>query len=100
MQQPSFSDALSNMTVGITDAMESALRVFDGGLAVYGGVVERVNAIKRMNQEIAQPAPIIVSPGAPVSLSSVGNFLKSESGLLVVGALSVLFVGLIFSHGE
>lgn len=96
---PAFSDALANLTKGATNAAETVLNLFDSGFQVYAGVAERVNAIKKINSEISAPVSSTVPQKASEALNSFETFIKSEKGLLTVGAVSVLVLALVFSRG-
>ena len=99
-----FNTALANLTAGATDAARQALLLFDGGIQIYGGLAERVNAIKQINAEIGtanQPAATTsAADSAQATWNSLKKFATSESGFLVAGALAVLGIGLIFSRGK
>ena len=84
------SSILSSMGTGVKDALGSVLSLFDNGLNVYMGVAERVAAMKLLNSQIATNAQQLINP---TPTDQISNFFKSQTGIIVVGALGVLIVG-------
>lgn len=80
-----FDDVLNSMKNGFADVV----KLFDGGLALYGAIPSRVEALKQINSEISKS---ITNPAPAPIVDTVGNFFKANSGFVTIAAIAVLVV--------
>jgi len=85
----------------VNKGVEDVFGVLNAGLTVFKKSAEEVQALKILyadaSKTLSSPAQI---EAPPMAESPIVKFLKSESGLLTVGAMAVLAVGFVFTRGR
>lgn len=95
-----FVGLLNNLNEGAINATATLLNLFDNGVKIYGGVANRVQAIKQISRELAKPEPEIVQVEDPSKKSLLKKIFEDKNNLVVIGAISVLALAVIFSKGK
>ena len=81
---------IASWGTNISDALGQTLSLFDNGLNVYMGVAERVQAMRLLNQQIAENAKKLITPTPSTQIS---DFLKNNGGMIAAGAIGIVLVG-------
>lgn len=92
---------LNAVQLAATQGIDKVFNVLDGGLDIFLRSAERVAALKQLyadRAEIIQNIDQLEKPS--VAESPFVKFLKSESGLVTIGAMGVLALGFLFTRGR
>lgn len=88
-EKAGFFDSVKNV---FSNSMGVLASVFDGGLAIYGGVTERIRALNEINAETVSETPVVVAQDTNEKHLFGLSDTSLKTMLIGAGLVGVLFL--------